>query len=195
MGRPSRKRVKKATAEAPPQQTDDPIIYSVLYVCFDHAKLNLKSLARVATTGKKPRQMVQLFLQQNAHVILPGICNKASELHRKVTEKYGEWSKLILLLKWFCSMVGREALQADAITEQALLVRKTPYLVARTLIEAGLRVTYQQLVAAAYKRAEGLEVWVVPDLCKDLPPLVHQICNADVVGSSVSIIVDVSSTC
>lgn len=182
MVRPSRKRAKKATPEADLEQPDESTTYTVIGICFEQARLKLDSLARVASTSKRARTMVQLFLQQNAGVLLPGICNKASELNRKIMEKPADWAKLVQLVKWFCSMVGRDALQHDVVTLQALLVRKTPPAVVQMLLDAGMRVTHEQLVAAAHQRAEGLEAWVVKPHSDQLPPLTQALCGSNMVS-------------
>lgn len=141
--------------------------YELLAICFNSASLELKDLAVISTCSKVCRQQVQLYLQQNMTLLLNAV-KQASLLQLPHSS-----------VKWFCSMAGLEAVQSqqDALVNMANVISAA----AAHILDAGLQISYSQLMSAARQRVPGVEVWVRSHF-SGLPTIVEALCTHNAVS-------------
>lgn len=142
--------------------------YELLAICFNSAALQLKDLAVISTCSKVCRSQVQLYLQHNVTLLLHAV-KQASLMQLPQTA-----------VKWFCSMAGLEAIQKQ---QRDLVCAANVFPAAAAhLLDAGLQISYQQLLLAARQRVPGFEVWVRSHF-SGLPTIAEALCTHNVVSS------------
>lgn len=128
----------------------------------------MKDLAIVSACSKACKQQVQLYLQQNMNILPHAVkqVSLAQQPHRSV--------------KWLCSMAGLPAIetQREALVSMANVSPEA----AAHLLDAGLQISYAQLVSAARQRVPGVEVWVRSHF-SGLPTVVEAVCTHNVVST------------
>jgi hypothetical protein len=94
----------------------------------------------------------------------------SSEQRHSISAQQRLQDRCIGSIRWLCSLAGPDAVQAATATA----VPGVPAAVADVLLDAGVRISYQQLLSAAQKQLWQMHVWLKSGLTA-LPAWVEQI--------------------
>lgn len=148
-------------------QSDNRVIHEVASVVL--SRCDPTSLARIHASSKQTAALCALHIQQNhQHVLLQAV---------RLAAIHSSNCKHAHAVEWVLKVGKIDPLVLLRMAGQFLHVPNVPEAVARSLLCAGLRFTWQEIAAAANEQLAGLEVWVAVGAISGLPVMVKEICN------------------
>jgi hypothetical protein len=133
----------------------------------------LDGLARLATCSKALTKTIETVIVREGLGLLDAAWDTAQQIEQQQQHKQAAtWLAVILLRK-------APGLAVD-VTERLLHLPSVPLDTAKQLVDAGVRITYAQLLAAARSMVAGVEVWVQAKqelgIQTDIPALAVTVC-------------------
>jgi hypothetical protein len=155
--------------------------------------LGLQGLACLASSNRQLRQECNTFINENATCLLIGtlpavkaeeslaaVAKAAVHLPTAGAAGTAECLKPVMWLVWTSESAATSAFASADVLQRLLHLPHVPMQQAMPLVAAGVRISYQQLLAAARRMVTGVEVWVQAQqqlgIVSDLPAAAVAIC-------------------
>ena len=158
------------------------------------AVLGLQGLACLAASSKAFRSASLAVAQQDAHILLQQTLQSAGGLQKQTQQQHLQAVAWLLkaLLKHTCnstpviekSAAAVAVILASLPAEGLIQLPAVPLTWAKRLVQAGVRITWAQLLEAARSMVLGLEVWVQAldqlDIQTDIPAAVSAMVRGEI---------------
>lgn len=127
----------------------------VIPLLLNTINLSVTSIVKLACCSSSCRRLVGQFTQQTASSLLPRAVRAAAGAHKTHLERATQ------CVRWLTAAAGLLACIQGALAAAITSIPRVPLQVAAILLDAGLRITEDQLGCAARTRVAGVEAWVV----------------------------------
>lgn len=172
-----------------------------LSTCYHHGALSLIKVIQLSTSSKQCKQLCLSLIRGNAHrQLLAAVADIKHQCAQFLTrpisvtdEVNKQWhlqhgladcqllDRLKSSLRWLLAGLPPTAAAAPATAAALINTPTVPLFAAAMLVQAGVRISYMQLVDAARERVQGVEVWVEAQqqlgVVKNIPPAATAICS------------------
>jgi hypothetical protein len=130
----------------------DDVFLAVLDLAICHIN-SVHTLARLSVVSKRCKAICALQARHQLQALLLPV------LRQEAAQPYGPLhDQHMSSIKWLCSKAVRAAV--EAASDAIIAVPGTPWAAAHYLIEAGVRMSYTAVMAAALKQQPDAEVWI-----------------------------------
>lgn len=164
------------------------LVNELLPLCSAH--LSVLDMARIAASSKSLQQGCLCIIDCNASrrlikAVLAAAADREVQHDEEPQSLLQQFSRAAAWLEMYAEAVAAAAGLAVSL-DVLLTTPNVPLHLAACLVQAGMRITYEQLVAAASSRVAGAEVWVQAqqrqNITTDIPAAALAICcSADLV--------------